>query len=128
MGDTEQTGTALNDQITDAIAQIGQSVIGMQRPFATAAAYQMISHALSLAVQNAVTQQQHSHMLRSALTTAAAKAMLAGKTSEAEAVLKLAESQLVNPDFAAEIGQMREAIQLLKEDLSSLAPSPATQA
>jgi putative heme degradation protein len=75
-------------------------------------------------MQNAVAQQQHSHMLRSALTTAAARALLDGKREEAEAVLKLAESRLVNPDVGEEILRLQGALGKALEQLRDiLAPS-----
>lgn len=127
MSDAAMTGSSLNEQVTDAVEQVTQAVLGAKQPLATAAAFQMISHSLSLAVQNAVAQQQHSYMLRNALTTAAAKAMLAGQTTEAEAVLKLAESPLVNPNFAQDIGQFREAIELLQDALTPpTSPQPTS--
>jgi hypothetical protein len=109
--------TTVNDQITDSVTQLQRSLTGMQQPFAAAAAFQVISHALALALQNAVARQQHSHMLRNALTTAAASALLDGRTEQAEAVLKLAESPLVNPTLETEVGQLQAAMASLRGEI-----------
>jgi hypothetical protein len=109
--------STVNDQITDSITQLQHSLAGMQQPFATAAAFQTISHALGLALHNAVARQQHSHMLRNALTTAAATALLDGRTEQAEAVLKLAESPLVNPTLEVELAQLQAAITSLGAEI-----------
>jgi hypothetical protein len=61
---------------------------------------------LGLAAHNLVAQQQHGHMLRHAMASAAARALLDGKNEEAEAVLKLAESRLVKVDVAEELGRL----------------------
>lgn len=124
---------ATNDQVTDAVQQINALLSGIQQPFATAAAYQALAHALGLAMHNAVQQQQHSYTLRSALTTAAAKALLDGRTEQAEAVLKLAESPLVNPGFDVQLTQLHAALARLREDIehtvgTAQAPAAASAA
>ena len=122
--DADDAGTTsadtVNSQIRDTVAQVQQLLDGMQRPFAAAATFNIVAHALSLALQNAVTRQQHSQMLRTALTTAAANAMLESKLDEANAVLKLAESPLVNPSFDLEVGQLQKVIGSLREELEKL--------
>ncbi|MGE0497962.1 MAG: RebB family R body protein [Ramlibacter sp.] len=112
--------SAVNDQITDSVTQVQATLAGMQAPFAAAAAYQTIAHALGLALHNAVARQQHSHMLRNALTTAAATALLDGRTDQAEAVLKLAESPLVNPSLSTELGQLQSAVAQLREEIDKV--------
>lgn len=109
-----------NDAIHDAGQQLQELLARAQQPFAAAAAYQTIAHALGLALHNAVARQQHSHMLRNALTTAAATALLEGRTSQAEAVLKLAESPLINPTFEAEVGQLTSAMTQLRQELEKI--------
>jgi hypothetical protein len=89
----------LNDQIRDSLDQLQRTLEGMQQPVAAGASLQTVAHALGLALLNTVARQQHSHMLRNAMTAAAARALLDGRTDQAEAVLKLAESPLVNPTF-----------------------------
>lgn len=119
-GSEEPHGGAVNDQVVDAVQQVQQMLASAQQPFAAAAAYQTIAHALGLALHNAVARQQHSHMLRNALTTAAATALLEGRTSQAEAVLKLAESPLVNPTFESELGQLTTAVTQLRQELEQI--------
>lgn len=122
----ESRAGAVNDQIRDSVAQMQQLLDGMQRPFAAAVAFNVVAHAMSLALQNAVTRQQHSQMLRNALTTAAANAMLDSKLDEANAVLKLAESPLVNPSFDLEVGQLRDVFSGLREELEKLHTAAAS--
>jgi hypothetical protein len=116
---------SLNDQVSDALDQVQKTLEGMQQPFASAAAVHTITHALGLALHNAVARQQHSHMLRNALTTAAAMALLEGQTERAQAVLKLAESPLVNPTFDAEVGQLQSAVANLREELEKILAAAA---
>lgn len=69
--------------------------------FDQAARYQITAHAVSLAMQNAVAQQQHAYTLLNAVTTAAAQAVLEGKIEEAEVAAKLAR-ELLDPDHLVE--------------------------
>ena len=97
----------VNGQAIQAIQQV-QKLIGEGRePFVAAAASQAVVQALGVALQNAVANQQNCHMLRNAMTTAAAKAMLEGRSEAAEAVLKLAASPLMNPTLDVELAQLR---------------------
>ena len=90
----ESPGAELNDQIRDAVEQLNESFKGMNPNVPEAIAYQAMAHAVALALQNTVLQQQHDHMLRNSLTTAAAASLLEGRREEAEAVLKLADEKL----------------------------------
>lgn len=117
----------LNDAIQDAGQQLQDLLARAQQPFAAAAAYQTVAHALGLALHNAVARQQHSHMLRNALTTAAATALLDGRTSQAEAVLKLAESPLINPTFETELGQLTCAVTQLRQELEKILAASSAQ-
>jgi hypothetical protein len=94
MSDPGAESHAMNDQISDAVEQLNASLRGMNPAVTDAVAYQAMAHAVALALQNTVLQQQHDHMLRNALTTAAASALLEGRRSEAEAVLALADDKL----------------------------------
>lgn len=132
MSDTAPTPSAppdqVNDQIRDAVRQAALLMEAAGRPFAQAAAAQAIVHALGLAAHNIVAQQQHGHMLRNALTSAAARAFLEGKREEAEAVLKLAESRLVTVDVAEELGRLLVALKAaLEVDSGAHAASPASE-
>ena len=116
-----------NDQVRDSVNQLQETLAGLHQPFAAAAAFQTIAHALGLALHNAVARQQHSAMLRNALTTAAATALLDGRTEQAEAVLKLADSRLVNPTFDAEVGQLQGAVTQLREELEKILAAASGQ-
>jgi hypothetical protein len=94
MTDPASDTNTLNDQIRDAAEQLNASFEGMRSNVPEAAAYQAMAHAVALALQNTVLQQQHDHMLRNALTTAAASSLLDGRREEAEAVLRLADERL----------------------------------
>jgi hypothetical protein len=107
-GSSAATGL-VNSQAVEAIQQVLQLIGDGRHPFAAAAASQAMAHALGIALQNAVTHQQHCQMLRNAMATAAAKALLEGRTEAAEAVLKLAGSPLVNPTLDFELAQLRAA-------------------
>ncbi|MCC6389042.1 MAG: RebB family R body protein [Bryobacterales bacterium] len=109
--------TSLNDQIRDALDQVNATLGGSGRNILEAAAYQAMAQALALGLQNAVAQQQHAYMLRNALTTAAAQAILEGKREEASEVLKLAESKLVNPSLSDALAEARTALRALREEL-----------
>ena len=114
---SESVPDAANDQVRDALRQIDGMLGGQAAPFTAAVTFQALAHAVALGMHNAVAQQQHSHMLRSALTTAAARALLDGKCEEAEAVLKVAESRLVNPDVGEEVSRLQDALGKALEQL-----------
>lgn len=124
------TGDAMaaNDQVVDAVQQVNDLLRGSRQPFAAGAAYQALAHAVSLAMHNAVQQQQHSFTLRCAMTTAAATALLEGRTEQAEAVMKLAESPLMNPGIDVQIDSLKAALASLREEIErtvSAVPEPA---
>ena len=75
--------SSLNDQILAEVSQIEATLKGSERMVLAAAAYQSIAQAIALSLQNAVAQQQHSNILRNAMTAAAAAAILEGKKDEA---------------------------------------------
>lgn len=62
--------TTVNSQITDAVSQVNEVVGGSSEPQARAMADQVMAHAIGLAMQNAVAQQQQAYILRNAVTTA----------------------------------------------------------
>lgn len=88
--------SAMNDQITDALNQLHAILAGGDKSAIQAATYQTLVHGLALAMHNAVAEQQHNHILRMAMTTSAAKAILAGRKAEAEAILELGRTQLAS--------------------------------
>ena len=114
--------TSVNSQITDAVSQLNATVPSLATAFGAATAYQVVSHAIALRFHNLVAQQQHDHILRHALTTAAAHALLEGKREEAEAVIKLADSRLPIPDLTTEIAQLKTALRELQEEFTKIIP------
>ncbi len=109
--------SSLNDQIRDALEQIEASLSGSGRAFITAAAYQSVAHAIALAMQNAVAQQQHAYVLRNALVASAANAILEGKREEADAILAMADSKAVSRNVADEIEQLLSALRAFDNEL-----------
>lgn len=120
MSDTD----SLNAQIADAVRQLNAAVPSAAPAFGAAAAFQVFAHAIALRFQNSVAQQQHDHILRHALTTAAARALLDGRQKEAEAIIKLADSRLPAPDLRTEISQLKSALHELHEELMKFVPPP----
>lgn len=116
---------AVNSQIADAVAQINASVNGASSGLVVAAACQTIAHALALGVQNAVAQQQQAYILRNAMVSAAAAAVLDGKREEAEAILQLAESRLATMDLKSEVESILQTLRLINEELQKLRPPAA---
>ncbi|MBR0783360.1 RebB family R body protein [Bradyrhizobium iriomotense] len=110
----------LNDQIRDAVEQLNASLKGMAPNVPEAIAFQAMAHAVALALQNTVLQQQHDHMLRSSLTTAAAVSLLEGRRDEAEAVLKLADEKLGGRlNLSEEIAKVGEVLKSIGEQFKT---------
>jgi hypothetical protein len=95
--------TTVNSQITDAVTQVNASVNGSSEALARAMANQIMAHAVSVAIQNAVAQQQHVYMLRNAVTTAAARAIL---DSNPEQALRFANEAFNGDDLAQTIERL----------------------
>jgi hypothetical protein len=120
MAETEADPSTLNDQIRDAVEQLNASLKGMSPGFGEGLAYQAMAHAIALALQNTVLQQQHDHMLRNALTTAAATALLEGRREEAEAVLALADERLGrHRNLSEEIAKVGEVLRSIREQFNA---------
>ncbi|MGX1318082.1 hypothetical protein AB7M17_001535 [Bradyrhizobium sp. USDA 377] len=110
----------LNDQIRDAVEQLNASLKDMAPNVPEAIAFQAMAHAVALALQNTVLQQQHDHMLRSSLTTAAAVSLLEGRRDEAEAVLKLADEKLGGRlNLSEEIAKVGEVLKSIGEQFKT---------
>jgi 23S rRNA maturation-related 3'-5' exoribonuclease YhaM len=95
--------TEVNSQITDAITQINASVGDSSEALARAMAHQIMAHAVAVAIQNAVAQQQHLYMLRNAVTTATVRAIL---DSDPERALHFADEALKGDDLAQTIERL----------------------
>jgi hypothetical protein len=139
MGDTEQNagqpaGAAaaaenlMNDQITDALNQLRAILDGADKSSVQVAAYQAFVHVLALAMHNAVAEQQHAHILRMAMTTSAANAILAGRRAEAESILELARSKLVSPDLSDLLAHVRSFVETINDGLRDVSKGPVPPA
>ena len=95
--------TEVNSQISDAVAQANASVIGSSEATAHAMADHIMAQAIGIAIQNAVAQQQHVYMLRNAITTAAARAIL---ESDPEQAMRFADEALKSEDIAQTIERL----------------------
>jgi len=76
--------TSVNDQITDAVTQTNVKVLGEAPAQAMASLYQATAQALATAAQNAVTQQQASDALATALTTRCVVLLIGGSGRSAK--------------------------------------------
>jgi len=124
---SESSPPSLNDQVRDALAQINATIAGTNGAVFQAAAYQTLVHSVTLAMQNAVAEQQQNQILRMALTSAAAKSILAGRKEEAESILDLAKSRLANPELPALLEQVRLLIQTISSDLARARSQSSTE-
>ncbi len=119
--DARSSDHSFTGQLSQAAATISASFAGpldaasnSEYNALQAVALQAMTLALSLAVHNAVAEQQQAQILRTALTTAAAKAILSGKRAQAEEILAMANSKLVMPDLTAVIAEVRAYLEHLK--------------
>lgn len=95
--------TTVNSQITDAAAQVNAAVAGSSESLARAMADQVMAHAIGLAMQNAVAQQQQAYTLRNAVTAAVARAVLEASPEDA---LRLAREALPGDDVVQTIDRL----------------------
>jgi hypothetical protein len=101
----DEKPSAVNEQITDAASQVNETIQGASKSQARAMADQVMAQAIGLAMQNAVAQQQQSYILRNAVTTAAARALLEASPDEA---LKFAREVLANDDVAQTLERLQK--------------------
>lgn len=113
---TASPATALGEQVMAAWRELCAAPAGPERLLFLAATRQVLVHALALGVHNAIAQQQHAGILRQALLTVGAKAILAGKKGEGEAVIQLAESKLLTTTPGEELAGLMAAIKALGEE------------
>lgn len=121
-------GSALNDQVRDALLQLQATLGSADTSVFQVAAYQTFVHVVSLAMHNAVAEQQQSHILRMALTTSAAKAILAGRKDEAESILELARTRLASFDLPNLLAEVRTLIETIGGELAKQAKPAASTA
>ncbi len=109
--------TSINDQIKDSISQIQESVLGVFGSQGQAAAYQMMAHAIGLAMLNAVANQQQAYILKNAITTAAVKATLESNPEEA---LKLADKMLSGQDIVSQFSGLKDMMNDILEIMAKM--------
>jgi len=116
---------SINDQIKDSVSQVQQAVLGVFESQGQAAAYQMMAHAIGLAMLNAVSNQQHAYILRNAITTAAVKATLESNPEEA---IKLADKMLAGQDIVSTFSglkdMMDDILKIMAKMKEEAVPSP----
>lgn len=99
--------STVNSQITDATAQVSEAVAGSSESLARAMADQVMAHAIGLAMQNAVAQQQQTYTLRNAVTAAVTRAILEASPEDA---LRLAREALHGDDVVQTIDRLSELL------------------
>lgn len=116
---------SINDQIKDSVSQIQKSIMGVFESQGQAAAYQMMAHAIGLAMLNAVSNQQHAYILKNAITTAAVKAVLKSNPEEA---IKLADKMLAGQDIVSTFSGLKDMMDDILEIMAKMkeeaAPPP----
>jgi hypothetical protein len=125
MSKSTETEETINDQVTDSVAQIQAMVNGSNTEFSHGVSQQITVHAVGLAMQNAVAQQQEQYILRNAIVTAAANAILESNPIEA---ITLAEKILSGDDVISTISGLKdllnEADSTAKKTTNKRAPKP----
>lgn len=117
-GVDETLESSINDQITDGVAETDAAIETNDESLRTAISQQILVQAVSLAMQDAVAQQQRLNTLRNAVTAAAAKVVLDAcpealqtATEAAHAAMKIAESaQAEQGDIAATLERLRKLV------------------
>lgn len=110
--------TSINDQVTDAVAEAQAAVLGASETELKALGYRILVHSVTLAMQDAVAQQQQRYTLNNAITAAVSKAVL---EADAEELGRLAEAVKV----LDEINRSRDVSQTLAELKALLDSLPA---
>jgi len=100
MSENKTKTDALNDQITDSINAIRESIEKGGIDDIEAYSQQILAHSVGLALLNAVHQQQQRYILQNAITTAAAKAIIQADPKEA---LKFAQETFDQDNIASNI-------------------------
>lgn len=89
----------VNSQITDAIGQTSLSVVGEAPAEAVGILYQQMAHSIGLAMQNVISQQQHSYSIHNAITLAASRQLI---TSDPAAAARASQA-LINDSAPLQI-------------------------
>ena len=103
--------TFVNSQVTDAVAQVGVKVLGDAPAEAVGILYQQMAHAVGLALQNVISQQQHMYTINNAVTIAASKQMLA---TDPAAAAKASQELLGNSAVPESLAALQEIVSKMK--------------
>ena len=120
MPEKSKPKSVLNSQITDAVEQIQTMVNSTSNEFSQAVTQQITAQAVGLAMQNAVAQQQELYILRNAIVTAAANAIIESNPKEA---ISLAEKVIDGSDIVSTISGLKD---LLDEAETKVKPRKKT--
>lgn len=120
MPEESKPKSVLNSQITDAVEQIQTMVNSTSNEFSQAVTQQITAQAVGLAMQNAVAQQQELYILRNAIVTAAANAIIESNPKEA---ISLAEKVIDGSDIVSTISGLKD---LLDEAETKVKPRKKT--
>jgi polysaccharide deacetylase 2 family uncharacterized protein YibQ len=111
---------ALNDQISDSIAQINALLLDSEGSNVRAMTYQVMAHTIAMSMYNTVYQQQQMYVLQNATTTAAITEAL--KSNPAEAV-KIAQAAIIGSDLTKTISQLKTLMDELNVTYSDIKSS-----
>ncbi len=123
MGDSSDP----NQQILDALKEIQEALqtlltMGASADQSQAAAQQLASQAISVAMQNAVAQQQQTYILQNAVTAAAAKVILEGSPEDA---IRLAREVLSGNDLVPTLNGLKDLMDEVNSPDDASAPEAA---
>lgn len=111
----ESIESAVNDQISDGVAEAEASVEPSDESLRRSISQQILVQAVSMAMQDAVAQQQRLNALRNAVTAAASKIVLNACAENLETATEAAHSAMKIASMAqAEQGDIAETLERLK--------------
>ncbi len=122
----EAAASSLNQQIADAVART--ATLADSGALGRAGAEQLTVLMLTLAMQNAVAQQQQLYMLQNAATTALVKALLEAGPDGASRwsdVLQLVREAFSAADISKQLGRLKEMLDQLTTPATLGGPAPS---
>jgi len=97
---------AMELKTPDSIEEIQKMVFGISDEFYQSASQSMSTHAIGLAMQNAVAQQQEQYILRNSIITAAAKSILESNPKDINSFVE----QLLPDDIVETISGLQKLL------------------
>lgn len=120
MADAPQDPSSLNSQILDALQQTGATLGASEKDVRRAIAFQMTAHAVGMAMQDAVAQQQRMNTLRNAITAATARLILEADSEHAleaaENAYKLIERMSESADISKTLADLHNLMKDLEKE------------